>query len=296
MKLTEDLSFIAQKHKNFYWALVLIVIPVLYFLSGFYSVGQEQRAVVTRLGKIIEDNVMPGMHYHLPWPFESVQKISSTSLRSISVNFGEDTEKFMQPELTTGDGNMVDVELEVQFNISEPGFFYNATLDSENMLRQTAISETLYYVGANNFESLLTTGRTRFQNDIKKAIQASADNYSLGVRVTSVQIKRLEPPKSIKKAFDGVSTARSEKQKLIQESRGERSALLTKARSEASDMKLDAKAYATEVLERAKGDHQRFSVLLEAYETSPQITKTNQYLDELEKILSKSKITVVKAK
>ncbi|GLR69484.1 FtsH protease activity modulator HflK [Agaribacter marinus] len=294
MSLKNDITHIASAHKKFFVSLLIVFVPILYLLSGFYSVGQEQRAIVTQLGKVIEDNVMPGMHYHLPWPFEKVQKLTSTSLRSISIDFSEGAQKFIQPELTTGDGNLVTVALEVQYNVSEPSVFYNAALDAEAVLQQIARAETLYYVGGNGFESVLTTGRTRFQNYIKNAIQSYTHQYQLGLRITSVQIKRLEPPLSIKKGFDKVAAARSEKQKLIQDARGERSTQLAKARSEANKTKLNAQAYAKEATEKALGDHERFIALLEAYNESPDITIQRQYIEQVEQVMSRAKISIVK--
>ncbi len=295
MKFSDDLTFIGVKHRGFFASLVLVIIPVVYILSGFYSVGQEQRAIVTRMGLVIEDNVMPGMHYRLPWPFETVQKLSSTNLRSIAIDFSQEVPKYIQPELTTGDGNLVNLALEVQFNISEPSVYYNASSSSQALLKQVAISETLYYVGAHGFEHLLTTGRTQFQNVIKSAIQKHAANYQLGVRVTSIQIRRLEPPPSIKKGFDNVAVARSEKQKFIQQARGERSTALVRARSKANSTKLDAQAYAKEQVEQAIGDHERFVAMLEAYKEAPDITLHRQYLEKIEKILTKTQVNVIRA-
>jgi membrane protease subunit HflK len=295
MKLIDDLAYIAKRHKRFFTSLIVLFIPTVYILSGFYSVGQEQRAIVTRMGLVIEDNVMPGMHYHLPWPFESVQKLSSTNLRSISIDFSDGLAKYVQPELTTGDGNLVNLALAVQFNISEPSAYYNASVTSEAVLKQLAISETLYFVGANGFESLLTTGRTQFQKAIKSSVQKHATNYNLGVRITSIQIRRLEPPPSIKKGFDNVAVARSEKQKFIQQARGERSSALTKARSTATSTKLDAQAYAKEQIERANGDHRRFISMLEAYKEAPGLTMHRQYLEQLETIIAKTQVHVIRA-
>jgi membrane protease subunit HflK len=292
-KLSDDLSFISHRYQRVFWALLFIVLPVVYGISGFYSVGQEERAVVTRFGKVVQDNVMPGMHYRLPWPFESVQKLSSTSLRSISIDMGDEARKFLQPEVTTGDGNLVDVTLELQFNIVEPSVFYSASLDTEALLSNIATSETLYYVGGNEFEQLLTTGRIRFQNTLKTHIQRDTDKYHLGVRITSVQIRKLEPPRSIKKAFDGVAQARSERQKLIQESRGERSAKLTAARSEANRTVLSARASANEILLRAQSDNERFSVLLAAFNEAPNLTQQRIYLDNIEAILSRAQLSVI---
>ena len=295
MKLADDIAFVLRRHRTFFMGLVLLLPPLLYLLSGFYSVKPEQRAIVTRLGQIVEDNVMPGMHYHLPWPVEQKQIIPSTSLRSIAIDFDVGKRNYLQQELTTGDGNLIDVAAGVQYNITDPGRFYSATENSESLLQQLARSEVIFAVSANDFESLLTTGRNRFQKEVKESLQSRLDGLNLGVRVTSVQIQRLDPPSSIKKAFDSVSAASAEKRKLIQESRGERSAKLTRANSEVNRLTLDAQAYANEVIQQARGDQERFASLLEIYQSAPALLSNRLYIQGLVRALSESEIHIIEA-
>lgn len=293
MKLADDIVFILHKHRIVFMVLVFLLPPLLYLLSGFYSVKPEQRAIVTRLGQIVEDNVMPGMHYHLPWPIEQKQIIPSTSLRSIAIDFDVGKRNYLQQELTTGDGNLIDVAAGVQYNITDPGRFYSVVANSERLLEQLARSEVIFTVSANDFESLLTTGRNRFQKEVKESLQSRLDGLNLGVRVTSVQIQQLDPPNSIKKAFDSVSAASAEKRKLVQESQGERSAKLTRANSEVNRLKLDAEAYANEVIQQARGDQERFASLLEAYQHAPALLSNRLYIQGLVRALSESEIHII---
>ncbi|VUD67959.1 Modulator of FtsH protease HflK [Thalassocella blandensis] len=293
MNLREDLLYIFQQSRALLWVLVLVIIPLLYLLSGFYSVGAEERGIVLRFGKIVREHVMPGMHYHLPWPIDSVQTIPATTLRSMEIDFSQDAPLALQPELTTGDEDLVDVSILVQYNIQDPGLYLASSQQTEVLLRQIAHAQTLYYISANAIDQLLTTGRTRFQNQLKTGIQATAVKWQLGIRITSVQIRRLEPPASIKKAFDNVARARSEKQKQIQESMGEKNTRLAQARSNANRIRQDASAFSTEVLERAHGDQEHFLATWQAYRQAPELTGLRLYLEKIESILDASEMTVV---
>ncbi len=79
-----SLTFRYAKHVT---ATLVVASTLLYLASGFYVVESEQRGVVTRFGKIIKDNVTPGMHYHWPWPIETVKRPRTTAVRSLSVPF-----------------------------------------------------------------------------------------------------------------------------------------------------------------------------------------------------------------
>lgn len=293
MTLRDDLALVLRQSRRLIVLLLLIVVPVIYLLSGLFSVGAEERGTVMRFGKIVRDDVMPGMHYHLPWPIETVATQAATSLRSMEIDFSAQADERLQPELTTGDEDLVDVSLLVQYTISEPGRFINAARATESVLREVAVSETLFYVGATAIDPLLTTGRTRLQDQLKTSIQASVSDLDLGIRITSVQIRRLEPPSPIKKSFDNVAQARAEKHKQVQESMGERNSRLAEARSEANRLRQEAQATATEVVETARGDADYFLAILHEYKKAPALTANRFYLEKLEAILSKVQVTVV---
>ncbi len=103
----------------------------------------------------------------------------------------------------------------------------------------------------------------------------------------------LELTASIKKSFDNVARARSEKQKLIQEALGERNTQLAQARSQANRIRSEAQAFATELLERARGDRDHFLATWDAYQQSPVLTRQRLYLEKLEAILNKTQVTLV---
>ncbi len=47
----------------------------MWILSGVYIVLPDQQAVETLFGRVVAPRVMPGLHYALPWPIESVWKL-----------------------------------------------------------------------------------------------------------------------------------------------------------------------------------------------------------------------------
>lgn len=286
MNATDDIKLIYRQIRPLLVGGILILIPLLYGISGFYSVGAEERGVVMRFGKVIREQVLPGMHYHLPWPIESVRTLPTTALRTLEVDFSGSAPTGLQPELTTGDEDLVNVALLVQYNISAPGRYLSSAESPEAILEQLVMAGTLGYVGSSAIDPLLTVGRTRFQNQLKNHLQSNVDDWQLGLRITSVQIRRLEPPASIKPAFDDVARARSEKQKLIQESAGERNTRLAQARGEVSSIREQASAEATETLETALGHRDRFLANWEAYQQSPRISRQRLYLERLERILA----------
>ncbi len=293
MTLHDDIAHVLKQVRPLLVTGLAVLLPALYVLSGFYSVGTEERGVIMRFGKVVDDQVLPGMHYHWPWPVETVQTLPATTLRTLELDFSASAPTRLQPELTTGDEDLVDLALLVQYNISSPGYYLVRSQAPEAILEQLARAHTLAYIGANAIDPLLTVGRTQLQNRLKTDLQGSLETLGLGLRVTSVQLRRLEPPPSIKAAFDDVARARSEKQKLIQESAGERNTRLAQARSEVSRIRSEAEAQATENLERALGHRERFQANWTAYQQSPAMSRQRLYLEHLERLLAEVPVTVI---
>ncbi len=293
MTLHDDIAHILKQVRPLLVTGLAVLLPALYVLSGFYSVGTEERGVILRFGQVVDDQVLPGMHYHWPWPVETVRTLPATTLRTLELDFSSSAPERLQPELTTGDEDLVDIALLVQYNISSPGHYLGNARAPEAVLEQLARAHTIAYIGAHAIDPLLTVGRTRFQNQLKTDLQHSVETLGLGLRITSVQLRRLEPPPSIKAAFDDVARARSEKQKLIQESAGERNTRLAQARSEVSRIRSDAEAQATEILELARGHQERFQTNWTAYQQAPDMSRQRLYLEHLERLLAEVSVTVI---
>jgi membrane protease subunit HflK len=85
-------SVVLVKKSAVLWLIPLFI--AVYFATGLFAVNPEQRGVVTRFGRVIDESVPPGIHYHWPWPVESVALVRTTEVRSMAIPFG--TEKAVQ--------------------------------------------------------------------------------------------------------------------------------------------------------------------------------------------------------
>ena len=101
--------------------LGLIILLVIWVLSGLYRVLPDEQGVVLRFGKFV-NTTQPGLNYHLPFPVERVLKTKVTKVNRIDVGFrgasdtgrssgiGEVPEESL---MLTGDENIVDINYSV---------------------------------------------------------------------------------------------------------------------------------------------------------------------------------------
>lgn len=265
------------------------VLVMIYLASGLYSVKPDQRGVVKRFGRIIAADVAPGMHYHLPWPVETVELPQVTGIRSFDLLFDKGQDHAESSELITGDENLVRAAVRVQYAISFPDQFLTATAQPEAMLERLARDATLSLFAEMPVDEALTTGRQRIQDSLRERLQVAADRYRLGVRISSFQLQSLQPPAqvAVAKAFNDLAAAREERRRLVQEARAEADRRLSEARAQSNRLRQESEAYVREVVGRAQGDTERFLAQLAEYRKAPELTAYRLHLETVETIMGR---------
>ena len=306
VEMRSDLNRVFRHARTVAKGLLLLLI-LLYLASGFYSVKPEQRGVLKRFGRVVTDNMPPGIHYHLPWPAESVVRLKTTEIRTMPVQFeevkapekketaeGAQEVKPVEPPqaqttapLLTADENLVLGTLLVQYTISQPKSYLYTSSDADGILKRIVQQATVTKVVRMSVEEVFTTGRLKMQTILKEKIQERIDAYDLGIRIASIQIDRIKPPKDVARAFRDVASAREDKHKIIQQARGNSNQRLPRARADANNMKMKAEAYAKEVVDRARGDAERFTSAWNEYRKAKDVTGHRLYMEAMEVILRK---------
>jgi membrane protease subunit HflK len=272
---------------------------VLYFVSGVYVVQPDEQGVVTRFGRIVNERVMPGMHYRLPWPFEKVARPKTTEVKIMSVGFRVvDRVRGLPPakedtEVLTGDENIINVQMMVQYRITDPARFLFAVEDPHWLVRKATETVLTRVIGSMGVDDVLTTEKLAIQDRVKKETQEILESYDCGLAVIGAYFQDISPPSEVGYAFRDVASAREDKNRMIHEAQGYRNEVLPRARGQAQEILEQAEGYRTERVERAKGDADRFVALLTEYEKQPEVTRTRLYVEAMEEILPRLRKYVV---
>lgn len=148
-------------------------------------------------------------------------------------------------------------------------------------------------IGQSNLQYAQTEGRTKIEQDAKDLLQRILDEYGLGVRISQVQLLRVDPPQEVIAAFRDVQAARADKEKKINEANTYRNQVLPRAKGEAASIVQKAEAYKAQTVARAKGDTQRFDQVYQQYAKAKDITTERLYLETIEDVLHNMNKVVV---
>jgi membrane protease subunit HflK len=284
-------SVLPSWHKLFLFSILAVVF--LYLLSGVYVVQPNEQGVVRRFGRLVDDRVMPGIHYHLPWPVERVDRPKTLQVKVMSVGFRMvDKIKGIGPlpeetQMLTGDENIIDIQMIVQYRVTDPSAFLFSAEEPQWLVRKAAESSLTSIVGSMGVDQVLTTEKLVIENKLKEQVQTILDRYGCGLQISGAYFQDIGPSEEVAFAFRDVTSAREDRNRLINEAHGYRNEKLPQIRGQAEQMIRQAEAHRTERVNRASGEADRFLSLLREYEKNRGVTETRLYVETMEEILPK---------
>ncbi|HLV19487.1 MAG TPA: FtsH protease activity modulator HflK [Polyangiaceae bacterium] len=254
-------------------------------LTGIYVVEPGEQGVVRTFGRE-SGKTAPGLHYRLPF-VQQVDVVNIEQIRRIEVGFRGDQRVPHEALMLTGDENIVEAQMIIQYRVVDPSKYLFELRDPEESLRATAEVALRSMVGRTNIDDVITTGREQVQAETREWLQKLMESYQSGLSVTEVKLQMVDAPDEVKQAFHDVVRAREEKEKLINQAMGYKADLIPRARGEARKIERDAEGYREQRVLRAKGDAAKFEAQLAEYKKAENVTRERLYLETIERILGR---------
>tara|TARA_B100000427_G_C15495804_1_gene589755 strand:- start:17 stop:1015 length:999 start_codon:yes stop_codon:yes gene_type:complete len=281
------------KNNLFFTFILLILLLGLWLASGFFTVQPGEQAALRFFGKFSSTSG-PGLHWFYPSPIGEKDIVATDAIRRLELGFRGNNPVPIESLMITGDENIVDAQLLVQFDIKNlEQFLYKAIDPAGKTMMNVAETSLRQVVGSKPIDDVLTTEKETVQAETKLLMQKLLDQYESGIRVREVKLQNVQPPQQVQDAFDDVVRAREDKERIINLADAYKEDVIPKARGYAAKVVQDAKAYeATRVAESA-GEAAKFKSILEEYSLQKQTTETRLYLETIEKVLPLSKSIII---
>ena len=283
--------------KNFVSAILILII--LWLLSGFYKVNANEQGVVLRFGEWVR-TTLPGLHYHLPYPIERAKTPKVTKVNKTEIGFRElnNTQRMLLEEslMLTGDENIVDINFSVFWVINDAGKYLFKLRNPDASVKSISESVMREVIGNTPIADALAERRQEIEILSLDKIQNVLDKYESGIEVTQLQLQKVDPPDQVIDSFRDVQRARADKEKVINEGIAYKNDIIPRSRGEAEQIIQKAEAYKREVVARSEGDAQRFESVLKSYKNNEDVTKKRIYLETLEGIFQNATKVIIDTK
>lgn len=264
--------------------IVAAIAVIIWAATGFYTIKEAERGVVTRFGEF-NRLVEPGLNWK-PTFIDRVIAVNVESVRELAAS----------GVMLTSDENVVRVEMNVQYRVTDPRNYLFSVTNADDSLRQATDSALRGVIGKYTMDRILTEGRTVIRSDTQRELEETTRPYNMGITLLDVNFQAARPPEEVKAAFDDAIAARENEQQFIREAEAYSNEVQPRANGQAQRILEESRAYRTQTILEAQGEVARFARILPEYKSAPEITRERLYIETMERVLSHTRKVLVNDK
>ena len=283
---------------------ILALIVIVWAGTGVYTIGPGENAARRLFGAVQGPPVtQEGLQWWWPAPIGNRDVVRVTETRRMELGFRSNTNGASNPFPTealmiSGDLNIVDVQMVVQYNIKslndflfrvddpgEEGRAIQPGRPDGRTLKDAAEAALRLVVGQRSIDDVLVRNREEVEEQTKIRLQEILDIYNTGINVETVQLQDVKAPEEVRDAFDDVLRARQERDTRINQARAFEADIIPRAEGDAERIKEGAEAFRQARIARAQGEADQFNAILQEYQNSREVTRQRLYLEAMEQIL-----------
>ena len=287
------------KINKFFVVMAVIVLGVTAtLLDGFYTVGEQEQAVITMFGNIVRTDTA-GLYFKIPW----LQKCRIVDMTTHGTGIGYkvangqnitiDDEGIM----ITSDFNLVNVDFYLEYKVSDPIAYLYQTDSPENILRNMVLACIRGTVVNFTVDDVITTGKSQIQTEVKDRLTEMLQEYNVGLQCVNLTVQDAAPPtQEIVQAFKEVETAKQGKETTINGAKKYQSEQIPLAEAQADQILQKAEAVKQARVAEAQGQAARFNKMYNEYQAYPLITRQRLFYEAMESTLPGVKVIITDGK
>ena len=278
--------------------IVIGVLIAIYLGSGVFVVQEDQAGVVLQFGQY-RHTVGQGVHWRLPYPFQTNETVNVGQIRSVEIGRSNVVRPadVKDASVLTRDGDILEVRFTVQYQVKQPTDYLFHSADPDLGVTRAAQAAVRTVVGTHATSDLLyEEDREPIRAQLADTIQRSLDASKSGLEVTGVTIQSVQAPEQVQAAFNDAAKAHQDRERAKRDAQAAAEQVLPKAQIDAARMIDEAKAYSDQVVAQAQGDAERFNRVYEQYAKAPEVIRHRMYLDTMQHIYSNATKVFVDSK
>jgi modulator of FtsH protease HflK len=273
---------------------VMGILVLVFILSGVFVVKEQERAIKLRFGRPVglgEKALLgPGLHWSLPYPIESYEKVSVSGIKKVtstvgwfattpemelsgadlSVPMGTPLNPVADGYALTADNNIVHTRATLNYRIADPVRYVFYFVNASNMIQATLDNALIYAASRFNVDAILTHNVAGFRDAIRQRVIDLADQQQLGIVVEECQVQS-RPPRQLKDAFENVLRAEVTRNKVLDEARSYENQVLSKASADSQSRINAAESERARLVNDVRSQAERFNEVLPKYQANPKL-------------------------
>ncbi|MDX8290094.1 FtsH protease activity modulator HflK [Metabacillus indicus] len=279
-------------------AVLLAAVLLIVAFTTWYTVDESDQAVIITFGEVEEGISEPGLHFKMPWPIQSVEKLSKETF-SLKFGYSEENGEVKSfpkdTKMITGDENIVLADMVVQWKITDPEKYLFNSEDPEEILYDATSASLRSIIGSSEIDDALTSGKVEIEENVQELLISLMEKYDIGISVLAVKLQDVDLPNDeVRKAFTDVTSARETMNTKINEAKKYSNQRTREAEGEEDALISKAEADKTARIEKARGEVANFNAVLSEYEKAEGITEKRLILETIDQVLPGATIYFMK--
>lgn len=295
----EEFKRAAKKSGKFFskfgWMIIAAIVIMILALNSTYQINEQEQAVLVTLGKpqSVTDS---GLHFKIPF-IQKVIKVDTT-IHGFTMGYNTDADGYVldtdESLMITSDYNFVNVDFFVEYKVTDPVKAVYNSQNPELILKNIAQGCIRSVVASYDVDSVLTTGKSEIQSNIKQLIVGKLEDQDIGIMLVNITIQDSEPPTvEVMEAFKAVETAKQGKETALNNANKYRNEQVPEAQAQADGIIKNAEAQKEQRINEATAQVSRFNAMYEEYEKNPTVTKLRMFYEAMEDVLPDLKVIIV---
>jgi membrane protease subunit HflK len=263
--------------------IVMGLMVIAFFGSGFFTVGASEKAVILRFGKPVGEGdkalLGPGWHWSFPYPIDEVVRIPISAQQTVQSTIGwyftTPTMELSGEELPAGatlnpatdgylitaDNDIVHSRATLYYHVSDP-IAYTFDFSNAQIIVQNALNNSLLYAAANfTADDILLDRQTEFKEAVQKRVTDLTDQEHLGIVVDQCEVVSV-PPRQLAQVFSQIIDAREMSANEISAAQSAGTTASLNAGAQAEALTNRAAVNSANYVSFVKADAKRFNDLL----------------------------------
>jgi regulator of protease activity HflC (stomatin/prohibitin superfamily) len=266
--------------------IALIILALFVFIvaaAGVRIVPQARAGVVERLGRYAR-TLEPGLTLIVPF----VDRVKPL------IDLREQVVTFPPQPVITEDNLVVGIDTVIYFTVTDPRAATYEVANPLQAIEQLTVTTLRNVIGGMTLEETLTS-RDNINNQLRAVLDEATGRW--GIRVNRVELKSVEPPRTVQEAMEKQMRAERDRRATILTAEGQRTSAILQAEGEKQSAVLRAEGQRTSAILRAEGEAKAIETVFGAiHDGAPdQALLSYQYLQMLPQLAqgSANKVFVI---
>lgn len=291
-----------------YFAILVLSTCMVYVRPG-------EQALLERWGRPVagREILAPGFHAKWFWPVDRVHRYRTHEIQTFNVGFEHEEQEgeHKEPEVVlwtvshvknefhllvasrepvddrstnanrAPPVNLLSVGVPVQFQITNLHYWAYNYADAGTLLKELATREVSRYLVGVDVNEIMSTARFTAGEELRRRIQARADELKLGAKILFVGLQDVHPPVQVGASYEKVMAAQQQHEANIRKARTYATRTNALASADATRRRLNAVAQSTNKVAVAMATESLFTNQIAAFRASPEVYSQRAYLQTM---------------